>query len=594
MNHSYNLKTIKNMPYETLQDYCQSIRTFLIEYFSTHGGHVGSNLETVELIVTLLKEFDYFEDYIFFDTGHQSYLMKLLTERPKPFETIRKLGGLSGFMDKWENPRDHFISGHGGTGIATAVGFSCSVDENQNRPCKNTICVIGDAALSEGLSFEAFNNATDKKNSRLILVINDNGWSIEKNVGNLARILSDTISAEQFFSLFGFKYHYCEDGHNVEKLGLAWREVKSHQSRCVLHVRTKKGFGLQYAESDNIRKMHYSEPFYLGNGQTKQTRGNAIRFVDINSRALSHLREKYSNIVAITSGMCGGNGLDDFKHQYPDSFIDVGMSEQYSICFANGLAIGGKIPFVVIHAAFLPRAFDQMLQDICLQNIHAIILVGRSGFAGPDGSTHHGVYDLTYLRCLPNLSIFSPKDGNEYYKLIHYTCEELRTPCVILTPHAYTTLDLSFISNMDIVQSIEEVYAGTDICVFTTGIIWEEAKKLCDSLNCVGYSMGLYHVRQIKSFNYDRCVDIMKKYKRVVVVEENSVIGGLGSEIAKLSAEDKSLPPVNIFGVPDRFFPYGDIPGLRKLSGISSDEIETALRKIIGRSPLQEKECAIK
>lgn len=571
---TFSLEKIKETPYEHLQSYTGLVRQFLVQYFSEHGGHAGSNLGIVELLVSILKEFDYEEDYILFDTGHQSYLMKLFTGRPNHFSTIRKANGLSGFMDKNENPRDLYLSGHGGAGFSAAVGLSHAFDHEADGRVKNIVCVIGDAALSEGVALEALNNISPTpRGARLIIVLNDNGYSIEQNVGNLASIFKDESRTRQFFHLFGLDYYYCGNGHDMCELRDAWTELKQGKGNCVLHARTKKGYGLTVAEADAERKMHYTEPFHAHTGERKSSYPGLVRYVDINSIMLREICGVRNDLVVITPAMRGGNGLDDFRAHFPGNFIDVGMCEQHALSGSNGLSIGGKLPIIALHSAFLPRAFDQLLQDICLQNIHVVLLIGRSGFAGPDGPTHHGVFDMSYLRCLPNLKILSPKSGEEYGSAISHAVYSSRGPIAILTPHSYTTFSREKATGIPIDKSLDYVHIGYELLLITTGPLFDNAKQLYEISQQEGYSCGLLHIRWIKPLAAEELKRIMAAYSQVIVMEENTTIGGIGSEIAKLSAENKSLPPVHIVGLADVFMPHGDIASLRKWAGLDPEAI---------------------
>jgi 1-deoxy-D-xylulose-5-phosphate synthase len=568
----YSIETIKSLTYDGLRPFCDQIRALLIDNFSEHGGHVGSNLGTVELIVSMLKEFDYHRDYIISDTGHQSYLMKLLTERPNVFASIRKTGGLSGFADKYENPRDHYISGHGGSGVSACVSL---VEALKRRPdASRVICLVGDAAMAEGLALEALNNLTAAGHSRLILVLNDNGWSIERNLGNLSRIFGSAQTSESLFNLLGFGYVHCADGHDLHALAAAWEEVHRLDGHTVIHVRTVKGRGLPVAEADTRRRLHYTDPFDPATGQKRQTFEGLIRFVDVNAAALCDLRREDERVVAITPAMCGGNGLDVFQDEFPESFFDAGMCEQYALASANGHAIAGNIPVVALHAAFLPRAFDQVFQDICLQNIHAVLLIGRSGFAGPDGPTHHGVFDLSYLRCLPNLTMISPRDGNDYYRAIRDSVEKAKGPVAILTPHAYTVFSPELRNqSLPPPAAIEHVSAGEDLLILCTGVTYSEAMSLRDKLSDKGQSVGVAHIRQVKPLDKALLRHLVTSYKEVLVLEENTAIGGLGSELALwMKQEDLGLP-LKHFAVGDCFYPHGDIPSLREMSGISHAKV---------------------
>lgn len=588
-NVEFSLMDIERRSYEELPTYAALVREHLIEHFSKNGGHVGSNLGIVELLLSVLKEFDYTRDYVIFDTGHQSYLMKLFTPRPKEFASIRKLGGLSGFMDKHENRFDRYISGHGGAGFSTAVALSQALERDDGAGTKNVVCVIGDAALAEGVALEALNNIRVAGGARLIVVLNDNGYSIEQNVGNINGLLRDPALAERFFTLFGLEYVYCEDGHDLAALASAWAHVKRSRANCVLHARTRKGHGLPVAEGDVARKMHYTEPFFPDTGARRTPVSGTIRYVDVNSITLAELREEGKDIVVVTQAMRGGNGLDEFHARFPESFVDVGMCEQHALSSANGISIAGKIPIIALHSAFLPRAFDQIFQDICLQNIHAVILVARSGLAGPDGPTHHGVFDMSYLRCLPNLQMIGPKSGEEYFAAIRHAVMQARGPIVVLTPHANTTFSLNDARATVVDEPLDCMQRGHDVLIVATGPLIDDAKRLIQHITANGYSCGLVHLRWIKPLAVDVLKDHMQHYAFIVVLEENTVIGGIGSEIAKLSAEDKTMPPVRLFGVNDCFLPHGDIPGLRRLAGLAPEDIFAQLplwtREPRGRAP---------
>lgn len=568
------IQYIKDATIDMLAKSCNEWRNKLIGYFSVHGGHVGSSLGVVELLVSALREYDYQKDRFIFDVGHQAYLLKMFFWGDEEMRYIRRSGGPSGFTNKSENPRDLYTSGHGGSGLSFAIGLHNSYDEKQGDGTKNTLCIIGDGSFSEGVVYESLNNLRNKNSGcKLIIVLNDNGYAIEENVGNISKVLSVPKKANAFFELFGLNYIRCDDGHDLNSLIEGWRKVKNSAGNCVYHVKTIKGYGLQCA-LDDCRRFHYTEPFDVETGRPKEQRGDLIRYVDVNSRALIDLSKERDDLVVVTAAMRGGNGLDDYYKAYPNRFFDVGMAEQYAVGVANGISVAGKIPIIAIHSAFLPRAYDQFIQDICLQGIHVVLLVARSGFAGPDGPTHHGVFDLSYLRCIPGVTIYSPSSGEEYYAMIHYAVNKSYGTNVILTPHAYTAFSYDKIAEYcELNDCINMIENGSDILVLATGPLLNEALKLADRVKEAGMRCGLGHIKRIKPLDEGYLRELMSRYDRILVMEENSVIGGVGSEIALISANDKSLPPVKVWGVVDRFIPHGDIESLRKEAGVISERV---------------------
>ena len=563
---------LAKMTYPELVGVCRDIRNKLIDYFSSHGGHVATNLGAVELVVSALKEYAFEGDSFLFDIGNQAYALKLLTRRELPFDSIRTLGGQSGFQAKAENPRDLTIGGHAGVALAYAVGLLRSLDRKPQPDTgpHNVLCFIGDASLAEGCALEALNAVMPSKGARLVLVVNDNRWGIDPTTGSLSRILLSPDDAKLFFALHGLDYVHCSDGNDLSSLQEAWATVKRTRNNIVLHAHTHKGAGLPVAEAEPTR-FHYQPPFDPHTGQVKDAE-TRLRYVDLNSEILLALKREGHDVVVIATNMCAGNGLEAFRRECPADYLDVGICEQLAVAMSCGVALAGRTPVIAMHCSFLPRAFDQVFHDVCLQGNHVVLLGARHGLNGPDGPSHHAMFDLSYLRCLPNLAIYAPRDLGDYAAAVRHAVVRERGPILVLSPHRFEPRPKSAPTDGDLAP-LDVMATGDDALVVCTGSMCEEGRRVRELLAARGASVGLVHVRRVKPFDAQAFGEIARRHRLVAVLEENSRIGGIGSEIASLLAAGCPCPEILQCGAPDEFIPHGDIPGLRDLAGLSAATI---------------------
>ena len=600
-------KDIRLLNKDQLRLLAQEIRHEMINTVAKCGGHLGPSLGVVELTIALHYVFNSPKDKIIWDVGHQSYPHKLLTGRKKEFSTLRQYKGLSGFPKIDESEHDAFGVGHSSTSISAALGIAKARDL-KNEDFK-VMAIIGDGALTGGEAFEGLNNAGHLR-SDLIVVLNDNGMSIGKNVGGWSNYIQEMVTNPKYcktrkkfegmlkkfplgdvaaekaleledtlravfspgmlFKQFGFKYYGPIDGHNIGKIIQALNNIKNIKGPILLHVRTKKGKGYQYAESDKT-KFHGISPFNVKNGE-KIKCANVISYTEAFSNILIKLASKDKKIVAITAAMATGTGLDKFAEKFPERFFDVGIAEQHAVTFAAGLASYGFRPVVAIYSTFLQRAYDQIIHDVCLQNLPVIFAIDRAGLVGEDGATHQGVFDMSFLRNVPNLVIMAPKDENELGRMLK-TAIEYDRPIAIRYPRGCGEGRKIYEDPKPVKMGKAKILRkGKDIVVICIGpcvtTALEAAKELKKIDCCV------INARFVKPLDNERILENVKRCKKVLTIEENSLKGGFGSAIVELLGENKVNATVERIGVPDRFIEHGAQNILRKDIGLDKESIK--------------------
>ncbi|MBN2224625.1 MAG: 1-deoxy-D-xylulose-5-phosphate synthase [Deltaproteobacteria bacterium] len=609
-----NPQDIKKLSIEQLPTLAEEIRRTIIDTISKTGGHLASSLGTVDLTLALYFVFDPGVDQIVWDVGHQAYSHKILTGRKDTFSTIRKLGGISGFPKIEENRYDNFGTGHSSTSISAALGIStarCLLGE-----CGRVIAVIGDGSMTGGQAFEALNQAGHLQKN-VIVVLNDNEMSIDPNVGALSSFLSRKLSTKtilrmkkeieiflrsfpmigeemvkiakraedaikgfftpgMLFEAMNFQYFGPIDGHRIDQLVETFNNIRSIDAPIVVHVLTKKGKGYRPAEKYPTR-FHGIGQFDVATGKPVNSGSTIPTYTRVFSKTLLKLAAKNDKIVAITAAMAEGTGLSSFANKYPDRFYDVGIAEQHAVTFAAGLATQGFIPVIAIYSTFLQRAYDQVLHDVSLQNLPVIIAIDRGGIVGEDGPTHHGIFDIAYLRCVPNLTLMAPKDENELARMLA-TAVEMRRPAAIRYPRGRGTgVKLDTNPRPLPVGRAEVIREGDDITIIALGSMVAPAVEASERLSNMGIESTLINARFVKPLDVDTILHHAFRTGTVLTVEEGILSGGFGSAvIEEIMRSDASGITVKSLGIPDRFVEHGPQEILRDTYDLSARGITKA------------------
>ncbi len=600
---------LRPLSIQELTELAQEIRTRITDVISKTGGHLASNLGVVELTIALHHVFNTPEDRIIWDVGHQCYTHKILTGRRDRFETIRQNDGLSGFPSRKESPYDVFDTGHASNSISIATGLAESKRRLGND--HKIIAVIGDGSLTGGMAFEALNHAGHLK-SDLIVILNDNEMSIAKNTGALASHLNRIMTGElmsnvreeikkltknmptvyktaryieetvkgfltpgMLFEELGFQYFGPVDGHQMGPLVEMLRNIKRLKGPLLIHVVTKKGKGYLHAEDDPER-FHGISSFELTTGEPAGTSNKT--YTDVFGDTLIELARRDEKIVAITAAMGLGTGLDGFSDTFPDRFYDIGIAEQHGVTFAAALALGGLRPFVAIYSTFLQRAYDQIIVDVCLQNLPVVFAVDRSGIVGQDGPTHHGVFDLSYFRHVPNLVLMAPKDANELRQML-YSAYLYKCPTAVRYPRGEAQGEVADEPFREIpLGSWELLREGKDITIVACGNMVYQALAVARDLAEEGIAVGVVNGRFIKPMDRTLLAAVASKTDRILTLEENTLIGGFGSGVMELLSREGIVIPVRSVGVPDTFIPHGTQNRLRATLGIDQEGIRKVVR----------------
>lgn len=591
---------LKDMNPSQLNELAGDIRKFLIENISQTGGHLASNLGVVELTIAIEKIFDTPKDKVIWDVGHQTYVHKMLTGRWDSMNTLRQLDGMSGFPKRLESEHDMFDAGHSGTSISVAMGFAKARDlTGDSYAC---VAVIGDGALTGGVAYEALNSAGAEK-MPLIVILNDNEMSISKNVGGIARHLQDLRTSSSYldfkkslkrmliskpklerklerirdaikyaivpaaiFEELGFKYFGPIDGHNITELTDMMQMAKKQSSPVLLHVVTKKGKGYLPAEK-HPDKYHGAKPFDPEKGlslfETKES-----SYTEIFGETILNLATKNEKIVAVTAAMTDGTGLLEMKEKFSDRVFDAGIAEQHAVSFAVGLALNGMRPVVSIYSTFLQRAYDQILMEVCLQNLPVVFAIDRAGNSGSDGETHHGQFDLAYLSAMPNMTIFAPKDGVELAEMLEYAFS-LESPCAIRYPKG-KACDLSSYGRTVMDGSPEILIQGKQYAIISIGTMTKVALEAADELKKKGIETAVIHIRRVKPILKEELYEMIKGYDSILTVEDGAINGGVGMYIAAQVSSYERSPSILNVGWSDTFIPHGNIKELHEKFGLDA------------------------
>ncbi len=571
-------EALKTVHVSYLPALAEEIREELIRTISKTGGHLSSNLGIVELTIAIHYVFDSPTDKIIWDVGHQTYTHKLLTGRRDQFSTLRQLGGLSGFVKRGESPHDIISAGHAGTALSTALGIARGRDHEGDS--YHVVSVVGDGSLPNGMTMEALNNIASAK-TRLIVILNDNDWSISKAPGSLASHLATArakILSSGLFEEFGLKYFGPIDGHNIELLVEVLQEVRGFESPVVLHVVTQKGKGYAPAIS-NPCTFHGTGPFDIRTGKAIKEEGPPS-YTSVFAKTLCELAVQDEKIVVITAGMTEGTGVKTFAEQFPERFYDVGIAEEHAVTFAGGLAVSKQKPVVAIYSTFLQRAYDQIVHDVCLQNLPVTFVIDRAGLVGEDGPTHHGAFDYAYLRHIPNMVVMAPKDENEFRHMLK-TAIDHQGPAALRYPRGGgigVPLDKE-IRTLPLGKG-EILAEGKDVAILAIGNMVHPSLEAAERLKAYGISARVINARFVKPLDTELILNTTRHFKYLVTVEDHGKIGGFGSAVLEYLANYGIChTEVMIIGLPDKFIEHGDCESLREQYGLTGKQIGKAIRE---------------
>jgi len=559
---------------------CKEVREVIVNQLSQTPGHFGASLGVVELTVAIHSVFDTPKDKLVWDVGHQTYAHKILTGRNEEFKTLRTFNGLAGFPKRSESQYDDFGTGHSSTSISAILGMAVA-SKLDGAFSRQHIAIIGDGALTAGMAFEALNNAASTE-TNVLIIINDNHQSIDDSVGALEQHLESLKleSKGNYFNNLGIDYYGVVDGNNYEEIHQALLAQKRLKGVRVLHCKTQKGKGYFAAENGNAAIWHSPGKFNPVTGeQLKSSTVSPKKYQDVFGEELVKLGALNKNIVAITPAMISGSSLHWFKESYPNRFFDVGIAEQHAVTFAAGLAATGKIPFCVIYSTFLQRAYDQIIHDVAIQNLPVIFCVDRAGIVGEDGTTHHGVFDISFLRSIPNLVIISPRNEQELINAMHWSVENANQPIVIRYPRGRGVLSETKPPEKLTLGKSEQLVLGKEMAIVSVGKMAKEVEEAIFLLNNDSVFPSHYDIRFIKPLDTVLIETISNNYKTLIVVEDGSIAGGTGSAILEHLASVNAKLKVKLIGIEDAFVTHGSVEELYEEVGISSNAI---YRKVSG------------
>jgi len=620
-------RKIKLLDIDSLKRMAEEIRRYIIEVVSQKEGHLASNLGAVELTLALYKVFDLDKDLFVWDVSHQCYTHKILTGRAREFKTIRDLNGLSGFTSRKESRFDVFGAGHASTSIAAGYGFATARD--LLKETNKIIMVIGDGALAGGMALEALNQLGASNKRNVIIVLNDNSMSIARSVGAISRYLTSIRVLPQylklkrvikyllsllpggkrtigfidrvksatkkillkgsFFEDLGFRYFGPIDGHDLEKMISFFKRVKDIKEPIFVHVITKKGKGYKWAEA-NPTKYHGIGNFDVKNGEIREVKRHFVSYSEVFGKVLVELAKRNDKIVAITAAMPDGTGLVPFKKRFPERFFDLGMTEPTCVTFGGAMAAKGFKVFIAIYSTFLQRAVDQVIHDIALQNLNVIFAVDRAGVVGRDGPTHHGVFDIAYIRMIPNMKIFAPSDLQEFASMLKWAAEGTHDDPMVIryprekewVPDPENTFKLSNIPSIDPMRW-EVIREGKDICILACGSMLKEALKAAEELRVNdGMNVEVVNARVIKPLDEEFLEKDLNRFRIILTVEEGVLKGGFGSAVAEYIVDNDVKIKVMRLGIRDEFVTHGSRDELLNVVNLTKNDILKRIRKLRG------------
>lgn len=597
---------LKEMTIPELELLAVQIRKFLLDKVSRTGGHLASNLGIVELTIALHRFFDTPKDKIIWDVGHQSYVHKILTGRAGQFDTLRKMGGLSGFPKTSESEYDAFDTGHSSTSISVAAGMAIARDLKGED--YETVAVIGDGSLTGGLAYEGLNNLGASK-SKAIIIINDNGMSIDKNTGGMSshlgklrvskgyykfkRNISDKMKKVPYvgdsilkgmelfrdtlkyalvdgvlFEELGFTYLGPIDGHDIRQLLDNLELARAADKPVVLHIKTRKGKGYRNAEKDP-GKFHGTGPFDLTTGAPLKKKSHPT-YSDIFGRKLIEIAKKDQRVAAVSAAMIEGTGLAGFQKRFPGRTFDTGIAEGHAVTFAGGMAASGMRPFVAVYSSFLQRAYDQIMIDVCLQHLPVVFAIDRAGIVGADGPTHHGINDISYMSQMPGMTVLAPCDGTELKQMMDYALK-LDGPCAIRFPRG-ESLELD-IKRTPLEDGAQVISQGSDIEIWAAGSMVKTALETAEMLQARGFDTGVVNARFLKPIDREALQKSASSCKQIVTLEDNALAGGFGEKLALSLCDSNHLAEAINFGWPDEFIPQGSVDELYDAYGLTAAKL---------------------
>ena len=622
LDHLTGPADLKSMDSAQLKALCNEVRQGLIQTISRVGGHFAPNLGVVELTVALYKVFELPKDKVIWDVGHQCYPHKMLTGRWKQLHTIKQYQGISGFLRRDESEFDLFGAGHASTSLSAALGFAKARDLRGSN--ESVIGIIGDGSLTGGMALEALLNIGDQK-TKMLVVLNDNEMSIAENVGALATYLAKlrlmptyqkiessvkrnlnkdgllyrTAAGAKhaathfaapantgiFFEELGFQYIGPIDGHDTDFLVQVFEHAKHLDGPVLLHVLTTKGKGYEPAEKDQ-RTWHATTGFSIEDGKMEK-KSSGVTYTQAFVESLNEVAVNNDKVVAITAAMPDGTGLAKFADKFPKRFFDVGIAEQHAVTFAAGLAAEGFTPVCAIYSTFLQRAYDQIVHDVCIQNLPVVFAIDRAGLVGDDGATHHGTMDIAYLRSIPNLVILSPKDPQELREMTKFALAYGEGPVALRYPRGGGENLTDTVAPIQLGQS-ETLRRGDDIGIITLGPIVSEALIAANTLETQGHTVEVLNARWVKPLDEVAILALARRTKKLITVEDGILAGGFGSAIVELLA-DRGLTEVQVtrIGLPDHFVEHGTIPKLRELVGMDAAAIVKAAEALLANSAVR-------
>ena len=608
---------IKNLTKEEIEALPAEIRTFLIDHLSKTGGHLASNLGTVELTIALHLLLDFPKDKLVWDVGHQAYTHKILTGRADEFDHLRQYGGLSGFPKRAESDCDSFDTGHSSTSLSAALGYCMARDLSGDD--YKVAAVIGDGALTGGLAYEALNNASRLKKSNFLIILNDNEMSISKNVGGMSTNLERLRTSSKYVGLknnvlnsleswpngekiirkirstkngikslmvpnmvfedLGIMYLGPVDGHNIKAMLETFKMAINIDGPVLVHVITKKGNGYEPAERHPSR-FHGTDIFEIETGLPKRNPNPG--YTDVFSTVMRKMGDRNPEVVAITAAMAEGAGLKRFRNMFPDRFFDVGIAEEHAVTFAAGLALGGRTPVFAVYSSFLQRAYDQILEDVCLQNLHVVFAIDRAGLVGADGSTHQGIFDVSFLTSMPNMTVMAPKNKWELSDMMKYAVGEHKGPIAIRYPRGEAYCGLKEQRAPIELGKAEEIKSGSKVMLLAFGSMVKKAEEVEALLQEKGIDAGICNARFAKPLDKAYLDGIKNQYDMIVTMEENVVTGGFGEHVQAYLYDNGFKGKVLKIAVPDEFVRHGSVTLLFKELKMDAESIAERVLKALG------------
>lgn len=619
---------IKQMDITQLKGLCKDIREYLVDTISEIGGHFGGGLGTVELTVAIHKVFNTPYDLVVWDTGHQAYPHKILTGRKEALKKIRRLNGISGFLKRSESEYDSFGAGHATTSISAALGMAVARDLNK-EPNRKVIAVIGDGAMTGGMAYEAMNNSGVLK-SDIIVVLNDNNMSIAPNVWQISNYFTEMISHPEYnkfkgqiwdltgkldnfgdrlrkiaarlesgikavvtpgmlFEALGFRYFGPVNGHNLHQLVKIFEQTKQLKGPILIHALTEKGKGYKPAEN-HVQRLHASTPFDKVTGEALKKSGGAASYTKIFGEALVEIVKMNPKVIGITGAMPDGTGLDHLQKHCPKNYFDVGIAEEHGVTFAAGMATLGIIPVVAIYSTFLQRAFDQIIHDIALQKLHVVFVMDRAGLVGADGPTHHGVFDLSYLRMIPGMVVMAPKDEAELRDMLYTAVEYKDGPIALRYPRG-SALGVELkegFTKLEIGKA-ETLIDGDDVALLALGSMVDYALKAAEKLKAFGISSQVVNMRFAKPLDAGKLDNVAKKFNKVVTLEENNLPGGFGSAVAEYFISQNYKNDLQFISLPDKFIDHGTQDELHHILGVDPEGIVEKVKVFVNLDKIKHK-----